>query len=621
NGLLHRDLKPDNILIGKDRQIKIGDLGLAIPLDNADLLAEEHKKLGTPFYISPEQAQGQGIDERSDLYSLGATLYHAISGKPPFTGKSVKEIFTKQVHQPPVPLSEAGAQVCPRMEALVLRLLEKDPGARFQSTGELLSAIDDAVRELKDAAAPRTRAPRSRPRGQARPGRPGADPRASRGAPEVDRHARWRKRSTIFTRIGAAVGSATGVIFLLIALSHGSDAEPDMDIAKRDLERRKAERSRQIVEHRIDQWEGEIGKREEEATAGLTRNNLNARGETERFDAHWDLLREFADTKASVQIIAEIDKIRDTLKAQTVNAAQGYFDRAKGLREEGKLYDALQVLENIPRKVRKDRMIDQQVEATADDIFEEIERTFKADIARVKDLRQKKEYQRALDILSHVSAYAGPDQKKEAAQFREDVQKEMEAFADAERKKQVDEETTRYRGFLREYQQLCMERQFKECISKALTLQAEMSTAEVRTLLETDLTGFQLLDQFVKDALAELDSMKGSGEELRIKMKDGVRHKGTIFKVEPDLVWITIETGGGKASIPLKLEKISDETIFAMVAERHSEKSPSYLIPLGVLFTYRGMLDVAQQHFDLAADRGFVPETWLERIKWLQENP
>ncbi|MCI0650504.1 MAG: serine/threonine protein kinase, partial [Planctomycetes bacterium] len=157
NGILHRDLKPDNILLGKDGQIKIADFGLAIPFDEAELLAEEHKRMGSPFYMSPEQAEGKNVEARSDLYSLGATLYHCALGKPPFTGNTLKEILTKQVHQDPVPLREAGAKVSAECEELIMKLLAKDPEARFADAATVVEAFH-ALRYAQQPAAMRATA-------------------------------------------------------------------------------------------------------------------------------------------------------------------------------------------------------------------------------------------------------------------------------------------------------------------------------------------------------------------------------------------------------------------------------------------------------------------------------
>ena len=132
--------------------------------------------MGTPYYLSPEQAEGGLIDERSDLYSVGATLYHCLVGKPVFTGKSVSEIFTKQVHQPPVPLLEAGATAAEGTAQVVMRLLRKNPEDRFQTAQELVTAITAVKQADSGAAVPAAEgaAPVSRRKAAARKSRAGS---------------------------------------------------------------------------------------------------------------------------------------------------------------------------------------------------------------------------------------------------------------------------------------------------------------------------------------------------------------------------------------------------------------------------------------------------------------
>jgi len=134
-GLVHRDVKPDNILLTKDGVAKLCDLGLA------KAGPESGRSLGTPSYISPEQAEGiHDVDIRSDLYSLGATIYHMLVGTPPFTG-AAREVMVKHLSEPPLEPRKIDPDVSETMEAIVLRLLEKDPARRFQTPAELVAAL------------------------------------------------------------------------------------------------------------------------------------------------------------------------------------------------------------------------------------------------------------------------------------------------------------------------------------------------------------------------------------------------------------------------------------------------------------------------------------------------
>jgi tetratricopeptide (TPR) repeat protein len=136
-GVIHRDIKPHNIMLTKDKQLKIMDFGLAIIL--SDYKSGETGIIsGTPHYMSPEQIQGEKVDHRTDIYSAGATLYHLITGTPPFTGDN---IFFQHLIEPPEPPSARRADIPPAIDFLILQCLAKEKEKRFQSALEVLFYI------------------------------------------------------------------------------------------------------------------------------------------------------------------------------------------------------------------------------------------------------------------------------------------------------------------------------------------------------------------------------------------------------------------------------------------------------------------------------------------------
>lgn len=146
--VVHRDIKPGNILIGSNGQLKVADFGIARALGSAadSNLTQVGAVMGTAAYLSPEQAQGGQPDPRSDLYSLGIVLYEMVGGRVPFSGDNPVSIAYKQVHEAPQPLNQLASDVPRAFEAIVARLLAKDPDLRY-ATAE---AVRDDLRRFRD---------------------------------------------------------------------------------------------------------------------------------------------------------------------------------------------------------------------------------------------------------------------------------------------------------------------------------------------------------------------------------------------------------------------------------------------------------------------------------------
>ncbi len=165
NHVAHRDIKPANILIGSNGQVKVADFGIARALNapTESNLTQVGSVMGTATYFSPEQAQGAQPDPRSDLYSLGIVMYEMVAGKPPFTGENPVSIAYKQVHDAPQPLVQIVADVPRSFEAIVAKLLAKDPKLRYPSAAALRDDLrrfrnDEPVQALAAAQGAQNRA-------------------------------------------------------------------------------------------------------------------------------------------------------------------------------------------------------------------------------------------------------------------------------------------------------------------------------------------------------------------------------------------------------------------------------------------------------------------------------
>jgi len=166
NGIVHRDIKPSNIAINERGDVKVLDFGLAKQIDIGPSDPDAHTRLntqtregvilGTPMYLSPEQALGVEVDERSDLFSLGSVLYECIAGRPAFSGKSPMEICAQVVRDDPPPPSKLNPGVSSDLDRIALKALAKKPEARYQSADEMIAALESIQAKLQTPGSDRT---------------------------------------------------------------------------------------------------------------------------------------------------------------------------------------------------------------------------------------------------------------------------------------------------------------------------------------------------------------------------------------------------------------------------------------------------------------------------------
>jgi len=239
-GIVHRDIKPANILITARGLLKVADFGLAKRTGVDVSVTHTGQTLGTPLYLPPEAARSEPLDGRSDLYSLGATFYQALAGKPPFEGDTAAALIVKHIEAEVPQLARAAPGTPPELCRIIHRLLRKKPSDRFQSADDLLEAlrrveasppagfrargrVSGAAEPPYPPAGAEARGRKEEQRGAALRGEPTVTmPEAARPSP-VERHAAARQRTR---RIALLAAGCAGLVVLVLLLVFARQRHP-----------------------------------------------------------------------------------------------------------------------------------------------------------------------------------------------------------------------------------------------------------------------------------------------------------------------------------------------------------------------------------------------------------
>jgi serine/threonine-protein kinase len=222
NGIVHRDVKPGNVMITPDGAVKVMDFGIARAVsDSAATMTSTAAVIGTAQYLSPEQARGEAVDARSDVYSVGCLLFELVTGAPPFTGDSPVSVAYQHVREDPRLPSSINPRVPPELDAIVLKALSKNPANRYQSAAEMRNDLLRALAGQRVEATPVMGDDEKTTILGATPAGYGAD-----GDWDDDETARRRRRNRVIAAVVGALLLVGAVVGVALLVNSGGDDDP-----------------------------------------------------------------------------------------------------------------------------------------------------------------------------------------------------------------------------------------------------------------------------------------------------------------------------------------------------------------------------------------------------------
>ncbi len=453
NDLVHRDMKPENIMINEDGNAKLCDLGLAkrANREKDSSLTQTGTTLGTPYYMSPEQATGNNsIDIRTDIYSLGATLYHAVTGEVPFEGQTPTSVITKHVTEDPIPPEEHNSSISHHFSSVVTKMMNKEQEDRYKP-----SELIDDLENLKDGKPPLHAEKKSRHKNLSSGKRPSATKnKKSQGGVE-------QKSSYAVLTLSIAVPAVLliGGAFLFFGGQFGKDTNPDKqsaavpspDSPDRDRKNQMDQDGEQPPNNQNNADGDDDGTNKGDTTndSGPAGWFQDLKKEVDTFEGPPEKARDLIDhiddfhlQHSNTQWELKADRLRDQfLKEQARTYYSARKKKAEQLLENNKLALAYQVWVNFPNFFLENE-IKERVSKQKKKLWNRIRNEFSSAVDNVKEHLKNEKFDKAKNILaglnSHTLKGVTPELHRKRMDMIQKVNNKEEDFLEQQRERSED---------------------------------------------------------------------------------------------------------------------------------------------------------------------------------------
>ncbi len=610
--MVHRDIKPDNLMLTADAITKIGDLGLARHVQPGSTVAEEGI-FGSPHYMAPEQAQGLRVDRRTDIYSLGATMYHVLTGKTPFRGKSPKEIILKQINQEPPKLLEVNPTTPEQVADVVQKCMTKDPNDRYQSAEDLLGELEDLKNKV---AKGRVRVPTSEKKAKTKARLIPtavilvAAALAAAGFFIFRGHQRQQQQFTATLRDARdALSSARSLLdeekpddvldaLKVFAQKYSDVSELAQEAAELAAEARKLKK--------------EIGTQTLEKKAlgafkvAVQFEKANPEALVEAAEKYSKVAKEFPGTEVEEKAKAKAKQLRETAekKRQLESAAQAQADMILGqasvFKQRQRFGKALEKLANFPERFSGTAAA-KKIDAARKETLKAAKDTFAVVKGKARQMIGLKRYDTAKSLLlDSVSKYEIVEITEEVSKIISEIDKlvekkakEEEAAHLAQEEKQLELSVTKARSMIREHR-------FETAAGVYRSLLLGIQLQKYRDMAKIKLEEIELIKSAMKTLIDQINS-KSLARPITIQV-----NKANLPVVRANEKEIIARFLNVEGTAPRPWDTFSPEEM-ASFLDACKLDAPGHLAA-GVFCKELGVPAEAKKHFDKAikADKSFA---------------